>query len=118
MAGVDHRGVGHHRARIGEVFVEGCGVPGNAELLVVGGVLEARNAASRTADHAEQCRADANYTRGYRMADAALRLENLLARSGIGGWGGGSGSGEQQAGNHGASHAKAPPLFSTTISMI
>ena len=38
-----------------------------------------------TADHAEQRRADAVSTRHYRVADAALRLENLLAGSGIGG---------------------------------
>jgi hypothetical protein len=35
QAGVDHRRVGHHRARIGEIFVEGGGVLGDAELLVV-----------------------------------------------------------------------------------
>ena len=57
QAGVDHRRVGHHRARIGEVLIETGGVPCDAELLVAGGVLEARNAARRTANHAEQCRA-------------------------------------------------------------
>ena len=58
------------------------------------------------------------YTRRHGVADAALRLENLLAGGGIGGEGGGSGSSEQQAGNHGAPHATAPPLSSTTTSMI
>ena len=95
MEGVDHRRVRHHRARIGEVFVEGGGVPGDAELLVVGGVFEAGNAAGGTADHAEQRRADAVLTRHHSVADAALRLENLLASGGIGSEGGGGGSGEQ-----------------------
>ena len=72
---------------------------------MVGGVLEAWNAAGRTADHAEQRRADAVSTRRHRVADAALRLENLLAGGGIGGEGGGSGSSEQQGGNPGAPHA-------------
>jgi hypothetical protein len=52
------------------------------------------------------------------VADAALRLENLLAGSGIGGWGSGSGSSEQEAGNPGAPYAMGPPLFLTIISMI
>jgi len=34
QAGVDHGSV-HHRARIGEGFVEGGGVPGDDELLVI-----------------------------------------------------------------------------------
>src|SRR5277367_4703964 len=111
QAGVDHRRVGHHRRRIGEVFVEGGGVPDDSKLLMLGGVLEACNAAGQTADHAEQRRADAVHTWRYRVADAALRLENLLAGSRIGGEGGSSGSSEQQRGNLGAAHATAPPPF-------
>ena len=41
QSGVDHCRVRHHHARIGKVFIEGGGVPGDAELLVVGGVVEA-----------------------------------------------------------------------------
>src|SRR6266851_1659060 len=70
-------------------------------LSLLGQVGERRH---RTADHAEQCRVDAVLLRHHGVADAALRLENLLA----GGEGGGDGSGEQRAGNYGAPHATVP----------
>src|ERR1700680_5019228 len=71
-------------------------------LSLLGQVGERRH---RTADHAEQCRADAVLLRHHGVADAALRLENLLARGRISGEGIGAESGEQQAGNHGAPDA-------------
>ena len=59
QARVDHGRVRYHRPRIGEVFVERGGVPCNAELLVVGGVVEVRQTAGLSANHAEQRRAKA-----------------------------------------------------------
>jgi len=50
QASIDHQRARHHRPQIGEVFFEGRGVPGDAELLVVGGVVEACNAAGLTTD--------------------------------------------------------------------
>src|SRR6201988_1933124 len=98
QAGVDHRGVRYHRARIGEVFVQGGGIPRDAEFLVVGGVVEAWNAAGRATDHAEQRRTDAVLTRRHGVADAALRLVYLLAGGGIGGERCRGGSGGQEGG--------------------